>query len=301
MGSADPGTTLVLGGRGFLGAHVVAALGGDVVSASRESGPVKASRFVRLDARTPGDLEKVLAEVRPSRIFDCAAYSSVAEAENQPDLAKLMNVEVPRALASWCAKSGARLVHVSTDLVFGGKPPPPSGFREEDATSPVSEYGRSKVAGETALLEACPAASIVRLPLIYGDSYGRGRGASDSLLVALANGLRPMLLTDEWRTPIEVGNAAAALVELSTLDASGILHIAGPDRISRYDLGMTVIDVYRFARGRPREQVRAGTRSEAKLSGRPADVSLDASRARGLLRTPLLGVHAGLEKAYGRR
>lgn len=301
MGSADPGTTLVLGGSGFLGAHVVAALGGQAVSASREVGPVKASRFVRLDARTPGDLDRVLADVAPARIFDCAAYSSVAEAENQPDLARLLNVEVPRALAKWCAKAGARLVHVSTDLVFGAKTPQPNGFREEDPTGPVSEYGRSKVAGESALLEAFPAALIVRLPLMYGDSFGRGRGASDSLLVALANGVRPLLLTDEWRTPIEVANAAAALVELSALEVRGILHVAGPDRVSRYDFGMAVIDAYRFARGRPREQVRAGTRAEARLSERPADVSLDASRARSLLQTPLLGVRAGLEKAYARR
>jgi dTDP-4-dehydrorhamnose reductase len=301
MGSKDPGPTLVLGGSGFLGAHVVAALGGEAVSASREAGPVKPARFVRLDARSPGDLEKVLGEVRPERIFDCAAYSSVAEAENQPDLARLLNVEVPRALGTWCAKEGCRLVHVSTDLVFGAKPPPPDGFREEDPTGPVSEYGRSKVAGESAVLEACPAALVVRLPLMYGDSFGRGRGASDSLLVALANGLRPLLLTDEWRTPVEVGDAASALVELSALDARGILHVAGPDRITRYEFGMAVIDVYRFARGRPREQVRAGTRAEARLAGRPADVSLDASRARGLLKVPPHGVRAGLEKAYARR
>ncbi len=299
--SLAPGPTLVLGGSGFLGAHVVVALGKSSVSASREVGPVEPGRFVRLDARTPGDLDRVLGEVRPARILDCAAYSSVAEAESQPELARLLNVEVPRTLARWCAQEGARFVHVSTDLVFGATAPPPAGFREEDPPGPVSEYGRSKVAGEAALLEAFPAALIVRLPLMYGDSFGRGRGASDSLLVSLENGHRPTLLTDEWRTPLEVSNAARALVELSALDVHGILHLAGPDRISRYDFGMTVIDVYRFARGKPREQVRAGSRSEARLSSRPADVSLDASRARGLLQTPLLGVRAGLEKACAPR
>jgi dTDP-4-dehydrorhamnose reductase len=291
------GTTLVLGGSGFLGAHVVQALGARAVSASRVEGPIGAPRFVKLDARVPGSLAQVLAAVKPSAIIDCAAFSSVSEAEANPDLARRMNVDVPRELGRYGTATGARLVHVSTDLVFGANPPPPGGFREEDPTAPTSEYGRSKSAGETALLEVMPAAVVVRLPLLYGNSFGRGRGASDSLLAALGNNVRPVLFTDEWRTPLEVSSAARALVELLELDVRGILHVAGPDRISRYDLGMTVIDTSRLSRGRLREQVRAGTREEGKQSSRPADVSLDSTRANGILSTPLLGVRAGLEAA----
>jgi dTDP-4-dehydrorhamnose reductase len=292
------GATLVLGGSGFLGAHVVIALGPRAVSASRVEGPGTAPRFVKLDARTPGSLAQVLDAVKPAAIVDCAAFSSVSEAETNPDLARRMNVDVPRELGRWCAEHGARLVHVSTDLVFGATPPPSGGFREEDPTAPTSEYGRSKSAGESALLEALPAAVVVRLPLLYGNSFGRGRGASDSLLASLGNGVKPILFTDEWRTPLEVSNAARALVELLDKDVRGILHLAGPERISRYDLGMTVIDASRLSRGRLREQVRAGTRAEGRLASRPADVSLDATRARGLLSTPLLGVRAGLEVAF---
>lgn len=294
----DSGATLILGGSGFLGTHVVTALGARAVSASRVEGPVVAPRFVKLDARIPGSLAQVLAAVKPAAIVDCAAFSSVSEAETNPDLARRMNVDVPRELGRWCVEHDARLVHVSTDLVFGAKPPPEGGFREEDPTAPTSEYGRSKSAGEAALLEVFPGAVVVRLPLLYGHSFDRGRGASDSLLTALGNGVRPMLFTDEWRTPLEVSNAAHALVELLEKDVRGILHVGGPDRISRYDLGLTVIDASRLSRGRLREQVRAGTRAEAKQSSRPADVSLDSTRARGILETPLLGVRAGLEVAF---
>lgn len=297
MDSPVPGATLVLGGSGFLGTHVVAALGARAVSASRVEGPCPAPRFVKVDARIQGSLGQVLQSVKPSAVVDCAAFSSVAEAETHPDLARRMNVDVPRELGLWCREHGARLVHVSTDLVFGAKPPPPTGFREEDPTAPVSEYGRSKVAGEAALLEACPDALVARLPLLFGNSFGRGRGASDSLLASLGNGVRPMLFTDEWRTPLEVSIAARALVELLDKDARGILHVAGADRISRYDFGMTVIDASHLQRARLREQVRAGTRAEGKQSSRPADVALDATRARGILETPLLGVRAGLDVA----
>src|SRR5262245_26491229 len=110
------GATLVLGGSGFLGAHVVVALGPRAVSASRAEGPnalAGGGRFVKLDARTPGSLAQVLDAVKPAAIVDCAAFSSVGEAETNPDLARRMNVDVPRELGRWCAASGARLVHVS--------------------------------------------------------------------------------------------------------------------------------------------------------------------------------------------
>jgi len=299
MGSPRPGATLVLGGSGFLGAHVVVSIGPDAVSASREAGPVDPARFVRLDARKPGDLERVLAEVAPARVVDCAAYSSVGEAEANPEIARQLNVDVPRKLAHWCARSGARLVHVSTDLVFGAREPGNGGFREEDPPGPVSEYGRSKAAGEVAVLEEFPEALVVRLPLMYGESLGRGRGASDSLLAAIQRGDRPVVFSDEWRTPLEVGNAARALAELVTRDERGILHVAGPDRVSRYEFALVVLESTRPFRTPPSDLVTAGTRAASRQSSRPADVSLDTTRARALLATPLLGVRAGVRSVYG--
>jgi len=299
MAATRPDTTLVLGGSGFLGVHVVAVAGAGAVSASREKGPVEPARFVPLDARKPGDLDKVLAEVRPARVVDCAAYSSVGEAEKHPDIARAMNVDVPRTLARWCAKEGSRLVHVSTDLVFGASEPGPGGFREEDPPGPLSEYGRSKAAGEKAVLEEMSGALVVRLPLMYGESFGRGRGGSDSLLAAVRRGDRPVLFTDEWRTPLEVRNAAEALVELAGLDARGILHVAGPERVNRYDFAVTVLELRGPFRTNPADLITPSTRAEARMKSRPADVALDTTKARGILKTPLLGVREALEKVYG--
>lgn len=296
MASKSSGPTLVLGGSGFLGTHVVFAAGGDVVSAARTPGPRPVARFERVDATDLRQVKRLLDALQPARIINCAALSSVADAEALPELARALNVELPRSLARWCAKTGARLVHVSTDLVFGGNEPPSTGFREEDAPAPLSEYGKSKAAGETDVLDALPSALVVRLPLLYGDSFGRGRGASDSLLAAIARKERPPLFTDEWRTPLDVANAARALVELATTDASGLLHVAGPDRVSRHELGLIVLR----SRGRSEETARAtirpGTRAEAGMeSTRARDASLDSSRARGLLATPLLSILDALE------
>lgn len=299
MSSGSRGTTLVLGGGGFLGSHVVAAAGPDVVVAGREEGIHAGSRhakFQKLDALVPEEIERDLDSVEPARLILCTALSSLAEAEAYPGLARALNVAFPRHVARWCARSRARLVHVSTDLVFGGQDPRPEGFREEDAPAPLSEYGRSKAAGEFAVLDACPGALVVRLPLLYGDSFGRGRGASDSLLAAIARGERPALFTDEWRTPLDVANAARALVELAGSAARGLLHVAGPDRVSRYELGLLVLRSRGIGEEATRAAIRAGTRAEAGMEDtRARDASLDSGRARGLLATPLLSNLEALE------
>jgi dTDP-4-dehydrorhamnose reductase len=291
-------TTLVLGASGFLGAHVASACRGEIVCASRAVAPSSRGRHRPFDAERPGELERLLVDERPARVVNVAALSSVPEAEADPDRAHAVNAELPRRLASWCEEAGARLVHVSTDLVFGGREPVGDRYREEDPPSPVSTYGRSKAAGEALVLAASPRALVVRLPLLYGNSSGRARGASDGLLDAIARGERPVLLTDEWRTPLEVGNAARALAELAEGEERGILNVAGPDRVSRHELGLAVL----VANGRtPQEALRlmqASTRAESGWGvARARDVSLDTRRARSLLRTPLLAIREGLAVA----
>jgi dTDP-4-dehydrorhamnose reductase len=262
--------------------------GEDAVVAARTPGPRATARFERLDATDPGRIERFLDGLRPARILQCAALSSAADAEARPELARALNVDLPASVALWCARTGARLVHVSTDLVFGGREPPATGFREEDPPAPLSVYGRSKAAGEAAVLEACPSALVVRLPLLCGDSFGRGRGASDSLLAAIARGERPTLFSDEWRTPLDVADAARALVELAGADASGLLHVAGPDRLSRHELGLVVLQSRGMSAEAAAAAIRSGTRSEAGMERvRARDASLDARRAASFLATPL--------------
>ena len=296
-------TLLVLGASGFLGPHVVRAArtaGWRVVAAARRpelaawlggGGPDEALAF---EAEDPAALAELLARARPEAIVCALALSRVDACERDPVRAQRLNAAFPADLARASRAAGVRLVHVSTDLVFGATPPRAGGFREDDPPSPVHAYGRSKAAGEAGVLCADPSALVVRLPLLYGDSLGRGLGASDQLRAALARGERPALFRDEWRTPLEAGNAAAALLELVALDAAGLLHVAGPQRLERHALGLAVL-----ARlGLSSERVRAATRAELGLAAtRPADVALDSTRARALLATPLLAPTAALSRA----
>jgi len=302
--------TLVLGAGGFLGARLVeAALArepqDEVVAVARDFARAPArflggARRVALDLEE--GLERLLAAERPARVVSAAALARIDACERDPQAARRINAELPGRLAAWCAAHGARCVHVSTDLVFGGRPPRAAGFREDDAPAPLSAYGASKEAGERAVLAAHPAALVVRLPLLYGDSGGRGLGASDSLLAALARGERPALFNDEWRTPLEVANAAAALLELAAGELAGLLHVAGPERCTRFELARAVLAAQDpHGNGLEGAQIGAARRADLGLAEQRAeDVSLDSSRARAQLETELLGVRAGLDRARGR-
>ena len=313
--------TLILGATGFLGPHLVAsafvraqqnatmadpfgppvvAVGRDVDKAPRYTNPRDGADWMVRDLLEAGVLEDVFADARPSHVVLAAALSRGGECADDPELARASNVELARRVAELCAVAGARLVHVSTDLVFGQSKAPKGGFSEKDGVGPVSVYGTSKAEGEQAVLAAYPGALVVRLPLLYGDSGGRGLGASDGLLEAVDRDERARLFLDEFRTPLEVGNGADALIELLHGAEVGVLHLAGGQRISRFELGLEVLRAAGFGEelagewidGVPSAQVDTGVL-------RPEDVSLDARRAQRLLDVTLLDVRAGLAKSMG--
>jgi len=317
MSAHDPEPLLlVLGGTGFLGAQLVRAAARTLERARRGAPRPAYARLAHasrrphelpeclrvgepaarsLDALAAGQLEVLVHELEPSWIVNCAALARMDACERDPLRAHELNARFAERVARAARARGARLVHVSTDLVFDGEPPRASGYREDDAARPLSVYGQSKLAGESAVLAADPRALVVRLPLLYGDSGGRGLGASDALALALERGEAPVLYEDEWRTPLEVGAAARALLELALGGERGLLHVAGPVRLSRYELGLLSL----VADGHELEAARACVRTSTRVREgvdalRPRDLALDASRARALLRSPLPAPHEAL-------
>ncbi|MCB9903700.1 MAG: sugar nucleotide-binding protein [Planctomycetes bacterium] len=286
---------LVTGASGFLGAQVVLALRGRAPAACVARDPERAPRELADEHWHAADLElrgvvtELVRALAPRAVIHCAALGSAAACEADPERARRLNVGVSVELAAASREAGARFVLVSTDQVFGAAAPPAGGFTEESATAPLGVYGATKREAEERVLELGGDALAVRLPLLYGDSLGRGRGATDALFAALDAGERPTLFDDEWRTPLDVSHAAAALVELALDHATtGVLHLAGPQRMTRLELGLAAL----AAQGIPREEalrlVRAAPRSALDLvPARAADCSLDASRARALLAVPL--------------
>jgi dTDP-4-dehydrorhamnose reductase len=183
----------------------------------------------------------------------------------------------PGHLAACCAQAGIRLVHVSSDAVFSGDL---ESYDESCDPSPVSEYGAAKAAAEVVVAARDPKAAIVRTSWITGDD---GRSGSERLTAGLARGGAGALFTDDVKTPVHVADLAAAVLELCASGLAGVLHVAGADAVSRYELGCLIA-----ARdGLVPAALPSGTRASAGM--KPSVVRLDVSRAAGLLATRLRG------------
>jgi dTDP-4-dehydrorhamnose reductase len=270
---------LVIGGSGFLGLEVIhrAQLGGHRVTATFHSN-VPAARGVdwrRLDIRRRHDVVALAADARPDVIINTASRQS--DWETTADGA--MHVALAATAAS------ARLVHVSSDVVFSGTAP---SYDERQPPDPVTPYGAAKAAAETAVKGITRAAVIARTSLIIGD----GDSPQERLVHTLASGVTTgVLYTDQVRCPVHVTDLASALLELAAAAATGIRHVAGADAVSRYELGVLIaardgLDPARLPAGR----------TPAGRPG-PLDVRLDSTRTQALLTTRLRGARDFLAPA----
>ena len=258
---------LVTGGAGYLGSELCAqavARGFDVL-ATQFRAPVPHGRAVRLDIRDADAAHRVFLRHGP----DVVVHTAYVQ-EDTPTI-----VQGSAVVAEAAHRCSARLVHLSTDLVFDGEHGAP--YPEAADPRPVSAYGAAKLEAEDAVARAHPEALLVRTSLLYGKP-----GPQEAL--ALADGVE--LFTDEIRCPTLVSELAAALLELAELDVSGLLHVAAAEPVSRYDLGRLL----RARQGGDPDEIRGAPAPK----GRARNVALDSSRAAGLLETRLRGAGEAL-------
>lgn len=254
---------LITGGSGYLG--------GELSSRAPEATATYLTAAlpggVRLDVRDAGTVSRLVRDLRPAAIIHTAYRETGDEAAD-------VNVGGSRNVARAAAEVGARLVHVSTDLVFDGGLGRP--YTEADDPRPIMEYGRQKVEAERAVTELKPDALVVRTSLIYG---GAEPSRHERAVLDDPRGMK--FFSDELRSPVQVGDLAAALLELAGTEAKGVLHVAGADGVSRYEFARLVAD--------DADAIESGLAAQHP-SPRPLDCRLDSSRARSMLRTELRGV-----------
>ncbi len=250
-------TLHVTGASGFLGRELLRR--------------APAASGARVEIRDAAAVRAAFERLRPDVVIHTAYRQEGADAWET-------TVEGAENVARAARDLGARLLHLSTDVVFDGRKGSP--YVEEDEPSPVTEYGRAKAESEARIRAVHPEALVVRTSLIVG---GPGHEPSKHELAALDPA--KVFYEDEVRCPIQVGDLADALLELVALDVSGVVHVAGADALSRADLAELVA-------GRP-------VRRSPSPPGRPLDCSLDSSRARALLRSELSGIRSVLRPSAG--
>ena len=256
---------LVTGGCGYLGRELVGRAPKrrwEVRATWFERPPNADAEWVHADLRDPGAARRAVAGV------DAVIHTAYRQGAGEWEA----NAGATAAVAE--AARGLRLVHLSSDIVFDGRR---GRYREEDEPDPVNSYGRSKAEAERRVATLRPEATLVRTSLIYG---GGEPGPQERL--ARAN---RRFFVDEFRSPVQVGDLAEAVLELLSLDVPGPLHVAGADDVSRFDFAVLL------------GADPAGLERAATTPDRAPDVTLDSSRAHTLLRTRLRGVHEVLASA----
>lgn len=278
---------LLTGATGFIGRRLLLGLAGAwrVVAASRNAG---GPDTVALDLGDPGSLARACESVCPDAVVHAGGIADPDECEREPELARRVNVEAVKVLAGLCGKAKTRLVHFSTDLVFDGES---SWYREDDATRPLSAYGRSKLQSEEAALALCPGAVVLRVSNCYGRPLGARTCYVDHLRASLATGRAVPGFTDQWRTST-AGDQLPEIVGrvLADPDLRGVFHWGGADRATRYEAALA----YCRAMGYDERLVHPARAADRHFPApRPRDTSLDSSRLAAALELSPVGLEEG--------
>lgn len=195
--------------------------------------------IVPCNAEDREGLQRLFDTYRFASVLDCAGNCALRQCELAPDLAWRINVEGVCNLLSQTTQCGARLVHLSCDLVFSGEDGH-GGYVETDPTDPVTVYGKTMVAGEEAVLAADPSACILRISLPMGVSFSGHAGAIDWIASRFKKSRPATLYLDEIRTPTYTDCLNRLYERMLSNDLSGIFHAGARRRLSLFQIAQII-------------------------------------------------------------
>jgi dTDP-4-dehydrorhamnose reductase len=283
---------VVTGASGLLGASVLRAaveLGWETVGLCHQHvirDP--AMRVARVDLTDDATTRKLLFDLRPDTIVHCAAATNVDWCEDNPKRAEAINVQAAAVLAETAATLNARLVYVSTDSVFDGKK---GDYAETDEPAPLNVYARSKLAGERETSRRNPLAMLVRVS-IYGWNAQNKDSLAEWVLRRLEEGRDVPGFTDVFFTPILVNDLVPVLFAMLKQELTGLYHVVGSERISKFEFARRVATTFGFD---PARVTPCQIRDMSLRATRPLDISLNTEKIGAALRRSMPDVDSGLK------
>ena len=236
---------LITGVSGLLGINMaIATAKKHTVFGVYHRHPIKAKSFKTLqaDLSNPKIIEQLLGEIQPEWVINCAALANLDACEENTEQARQLNTELPRNLAKYVARGGARLVHISTDAVFDGKR---GNYGEEDSPNPLSIYAKTKLAGEKAVVENNPDAIIARVNF-YGWSLTGMRSLAEFFFNNLSAQKQVMGFTDVHFCPLNVLHLSELLIKMLQENLHGIYHVVSSECLTKYKFGIAIAKKFNF-------------------------------------------------------
>lgn len=263
---------LITGGSGYLGRHLVPAAvdSYDVHYTFFQNDPLAMPQASRLDLLDRQSVLSLVDRFRPEAIIHTAGSN------RGPDMEAVIQDGTGHIVEA-AGRSEARLIHLSTDVVFDGRHGP---YREGDPVNPLHAYGRAKAAAEK-MVAAHANHVIIRTSLIYG--LGIMDHSTEWIAAGLRAGRQIILFDDQWRSPVWVRALSLACLELVEMSFQGILHVAGQQAMTRAEFGLKLLEWWGITD-------RATLQSGPSDDRWPRDCRLDSTLAQTLLTTQLPGL-----------
>jgi dTDP-4-dehydrorhamnose reductase len=253
-------------------------LGQELVGLAQASGVLLAGLTrAQADISDPAQVERALAEIRPSIVLNASAYTKVDRAEAEEEEAFHANAMGPEILARACAAANLPLIHVSTDYVFDGTQS--GAYRESDPVAPLGVYGRSKLAGEEAIRRHLPQHVIVRTSWVYGI---HGANILKTILRLAGERDELRIVGDQSGCPTSTVDLAQALLAVAQAlgegrAVPGTYHFAGTGVTTWHGFASRIVEAQRPFTGRSPSVVPIRTEEYPTPATRPANSELDSS------------------------
>lgn len=284
---------LVTGASGLLGSKLCELAINrkhDVYSAYSRHRP-RIGKIIQLDVSNGNDVETKFGQIEPEAVVHAAALTDVDRCELERELAWKINVEGTRKIAELCSTHHVFLVYVSTDYVFDGEK---GMYKETDKPAPVNYYGFTKLKGEESVKNFENQFCTVRSSVIYGSIPATGKmNFALWLLERLGNKEKVAITTNQWNSPTLNINLANMILEVLERKLSGVFHLAGATRISRYEFARSVAETFDL----DTNLITAVFSNDIPwLAKRPKDSSLDVDKTCQTLKNKPLQILEALDK-----
>jgi len=239
---------LVTGASGLLGINFAQEImsSHEVVAVDRGKLVNAPFKILKSDLLTPGVVDAALNFAQPDWLVNCAALADLDTCEDNLDLARRLNADLPAQLAKACKARGISFLHISTDAVFDGRAV--AFYTEESTPNPLSVYARTKLEGEQAVLAENPDAIVARVNF-YGWSLSGRRSLAEFFFNNLRGRKNMSGFTDVRFCPMLVNDTAQMLVKMLEKGLHGLYHVVGPQAMSKYQFGVEIARRFGFREG----------------------------------------------------
>ena len=270
---------LITGASGLYGsklAQLALAKNIEVYSSDIQSLSVYGN-FVKLDISGKTQVDEAFKNIKPDVVVHAATLTDVDKCETNKELAWKVNVEGTKNIAEAAKSSGSFLIYISTDYVFSGEK---GSYKETDKPDPINYYGLTKLKAEV-IVQTQAEYFIARPSVIYGSTPAAGKvNFALWLIETLRKGERVKIVTDQWNTPTLNTNLAEMTLEVLERRLTGIYHLCGATKVSRYEFAEQIADAFGLDKSLIDKVLSSQFTWPAK---RPMDSSLDTSKAQQTL------------------